>query len=157
MHTRRRWSKVGEVPTIASHLKDNPPQVIQKTATALDAARQMTAQNVGALVVLDGDKLVGIFTERDIMKKIVAPGKEPAKICIADEMTTKVALGAPTMTVEEAFRAMKQAKCRHLPIVDSGKLVGTVSIRDLIEIDWKEKNDEIRWMKEYIQYEPPGR
>ncbi len=144
------------MPTIANYLKENPPHVIQKGATALDAARQMTAENVGALVILDGDKLVGIFTERDLMKKIVAPGKDPGKVRVADEMTSKVALGSPAMTVEEAFRTMKQAKCRHLPIVDGGKLVGTVSIRDLIEIDWKEKNDEIRWMKEYIQYDPTG-
>lgn len=142
--------------TIANFLQDNPPHVIQKTATALDAAREMTAKNVGALVVLDGDKLVGIFTERDLMKRVVAPGKDPARTQVGDEMTEKVALGTPGMTVEEAFRTMKKAKCRHLPIVDDGRLVATVSIRDLIEIDWREKNEEIRWMIEYIQYAPPN-
>lgn len=155
MRNYHQRGKVRKMPAIANYLKDNPPHIIQKTASAMDAARQMTAENVGALVVLDGDKLVGIFTERDLMKKVVATGKDPNTVRLADEMTTKVALGSPAMTVEEAFRTMKQAKCRHLPIVDGGKLVGTVSIRDLVEIDLREKNDEIRWMKEYIQYPTP--
>ncbi len=145
-----------KMPILANYIADNPPHVIQKTASVLEAAKRMTAENVGALVILDGDKLVGIFTERDLMKKIVAQGKDPAKSCVADEMTAKVALGTLSMTVEEALRTMKQAKCRHLPIVDQGKLMATVSIRDLIEVDWREKKDEVRWMKEYIQYAPPG-
>lgn len=144
------------MPTLANYIADNPPHAVQKTASALEAARKMTEACVGALVVLDGDKLVGIFTERDLMKRVVAAGKDPARTRVGDEMTTKVALGTPTMTVEEALRVMKQTKCRHLPIADGGKLIATVSIRDLIEIDWREKSDEVRWMKEYIQYVPPG-
>lgn len=136
------------------HLERWRPNVIQKGATVLESARKMTAENVGGLIVLDGDRMVGIFTERDLMKKIVAPGKDPAKVRVEEEMTSRIAVGTPDMTLEDALGVMRKAQCRHLPVVESGKLLAVVTMRDLIEIDWTDKKEDVRWMMDYIQHSP---
>ena len=99
---------------------------------AIDAARHMDAHDISAIMIVDeGGKLVGIVTERDITRKIVAAGLDANAVSVGDIMTANPDFIAPTDTPQFALDLMRSRKCRHLPIVDGGELKGIVSMRDL--------------------------
>jgi CBS domain-containing protein len=125
--------------------------------TVREAARYMTERRVGAASVLDGTQLVGILSERDIMGRVVAHGQDPDKTRVADVMTRDLVVAGVGDPCEEGLRRMKQAGCRHLPVVEGDRLVGMVSQRDLLQIDLTEKDEEIRWLNAYIHFVPPVR
>jgi CBS domain-containing protein len=120
-----------------------------------DAARYMTERRVGAVAVLTGDRLTGILSERDIMGRVVARGLDLDKTRVGDVMTRDLVVARTKDSHEDGLRKMKQAGCRHLPVVDAGNLVGMVSLRDLLQVDLTEKDEEIRWLNAYINYVPP--
>src|SRR5579875_1476660 len=96
------------------------------------AARFMTEHNIGALLVLDGERIAGMFSERDILQRVVAEGRDPARTTVSDVMTVEVACCTPETSLEEARGAMKNRRIRHLPVVDSDeRLLGLISIGDL--------------------------
>jgi CBS domain-containing protein len=125
--------------------------------TVRQASRYMTERRVGAVAVLDGDRLAGILSERDIMARVVARGLDPDQTRVGDVMTRDLVVGDAADSHDDALRKMKQAGCRHLPIVRGDRLVGMVSQRDLLQIDLSEKDEEIRWLNAYIHFIPPGR
>ena len=125
--------------------------------TVQEAARYMTERRVGAASVLDGTRLVGILSERDIMGRVVAPGRDPSATRVAEVMTRDLVVAAVGDPYEEGLRRMKQAGCRHLPVVEADRLVGMVSQRDLLQVDLSEKDEEIRWLNAYIYFIPPTR
>jgi CBS domain-containing protein len=125
--------------------------------TVREAARYMTERRVGAVAVLDGTRLAGILSERDIMSRVVATRLDPDTTRVRDVMTRDLVVGDATESHDEGLRRMKQAGCRHLPVVEEDRLVGMVSARDLIEIDLTEKDEEIRWLNAYIHFMPPVR
>ena len=129
--------------------------VISKTRTVYDAAQIMAEKKIGALPVLEGERVVGIFSERDIMNRVVAKDKNPQKTTIDQVMTKDLIIGEPDENIEQILVRMKQANIRHLPIIDQGKLVGIISFRDLLQADLKEKDEEIKIMTAYIHYIPP--
>ena len=99
---------------------------------AIDAARHMVAHDISATLIVDeGGKLVGIVTERDITRKIVAAGLDANAVSVGEIMTANPDVIAPTATPQFALDLMRSRKCRHLPIVDDGELKGIVSMRDL--------------------------
>jgi CBS domain-containing protein len=120
-----------------------------------DAARYMTERRVGAVAVLDGSRLVGILSERDVMGRVVALQLDPDRTRVAEVMTRDLVVAQSDESHEEGLRRMKQAGCRHLPVVDGDRLVGMVSQRDLLQIDLSEKDEEIRWLNAYIHFIPP--
>ncbi len=120
-----------------------------------EAARYMTEKHVGAVAVLDGTRLAGILSERDIMGRVVAKGLDPDATRVGDVMTKELIVCEVAESHEDGVRKMKQAGCRHLPVVDSGRLVGMLSLRDLMQVDLTEKDEEIRWLNAYIHYTPP--
>jgi CBS domain-containing protein len=120
-----------------------------------DAARYMTERRVGAVAVLDGNRLAGILSERDIMSRVVATKLDPDTTRVKDVMTRDLVVGDATESHDEGLRKMKQAGCRHLPVVEEDRLVGMVSARDLMQIDLTEKDEEIRWLNAYIHFMPP--
>jgi CBS domain-containing protein len=122
-----------------------------------DAARYMTERRVGAVCVLDGSRLVGVLSERDIMGRVVAQGLDPDRTPVAEVMTRDLVVGQAGDSHEDALRRMKQAGCRHLPVVDGDTLVGMVAQRDLLQVDLSEKDEEIRWLNAYIHFIPPVR
>jgi CBS domain-containing protein len=122
-----------------------------------DAARYMTDRRVGAVSVLDGTRLVGILSERDVMGRVVARQLDPDRTQVAEVMTKDLVVAQGDESHEEGLRRMKQAGCRHLPVVDGDRLVGMVSQRDLLQIDLSEKDEEIRWLNAYIHFIPPVR
>jgi CBS domain-containing protein len=119
-----------------------------------DAARMMSDKNVGAVAVLDSGRLVGIFSERDLMKRVVAAGLNPEKTVVGNVMTKDLVVGKPEDDINAALQKMHSVGCRHLPVVDSGNLVGMVSLRDLLEIDDDTQRKRVSFLNELVTYSP---
>lgn len=119
-------------------------------ATVLDAAEVMNRHHIGAVVVVKGEEIVGIFTERDVLNRVVAARKDPAATKVHEVMTAKVAVCAPDTPVESCRAAMTRNKLRHLPVVDGRKLVGMISSGDILARELKEQEETIRWLHEYM-------
>ena len=126
------------------------PHCIDGNETVLEAARLMVTNNVGALPVLSNGELVGIFSERDIMKRVVAEGRDPASTRVSDVMTSNPTVVDIRESIEQCMRLMKEHGFRHLPICDGKKLKGFVSLRDILLRDLTEKDEEVRMMRAYI-------
>jgi CBS domain-containing protein len=123
--------------------------------TIREVAAYMTERRVGAVAVLEGTRLAGIISERDIMGRVVARSASPDTTRVKDVMTRELVVAHAGDTHEEGLRKMKQAGCRHLPVVEGDRLVGMVSQRDLLQVDLTEKDEEIRWLNAYIHFIPP--
>ena len=133
---------------------------LRPTASVRDAARVMAQRGIGAVMVTDGDKLVGIFTERDLAKKVIAAEVDPDKVTLAQVMTPDPDTIRGDGTCNEALRMMRDHKYRHLPVVDpAGRLIGMVSVRDLYDAVLSELEDEIHERDAFIHgvgYGGPG-
>jgi len=123
---------------------------LNQEMTVLEAARYMAEKRVGAVPVVDGDLLVGVFSERDLMTRVLVAGRAPDQTYVSEVMTRDLVVGRPEESYEEGKRRMQQAKCRHLPIVQEGHLLGFISLRDLMQIEIDEKSEELKLMNEYI-------
>jgi CBS domain-containing protein len=130
---------------------------VRSDQSVREAARYMTDRRVGAVSVLEGTRLVGVLSERDVMGRVVALQLDPDRTPVAEVMTRDLVVAQSGDSHEEGVRKMKQAGCRHLPVVDGERLLGMVSLRDLLQIDLSEKDEEIRWLNAYIHYIPPVR
>ena len=137
-------------------LEQQEVHCVGKDDTVLEAAQRTSAWNVGAVTVLDGERLVGIFSERALMTRVVCQGLSPATTPVGGVMTSNPVVVDARSTVEQCLRIMNQAKCRHLPVVSGGNLVGILSIRDLLQSDIREKDDEIEMKRAFIHYVPPS-
>lgn len=129
--------------------------VVQRTAMVSEAVRTMATNNVGIVAVLDGGRLVGVFSERDVVQRVVARGLDPGRTPVADVMTTDLVVGEADEDYQTAMRKMDQANIRHLPIVSGGRLLSMLSIRDLMRVDLEDKGEEIRYLQEYLYQVPP--
>jgi CBS domain-containing protein len=124
--------------------------------TALDAARLMTKQNVGAVLVMESGQLLGLFSERDLMSRVVSRGLVAEATTIASVMTPNPVVVDSETTAEQCLRLMNEIKCRHLPVMNEGQPVGMVSIRDLLLHRLRAKDDEIKMMRAFIHDMPPS-
>ena len=118
--------------------------------TVYKALELMAAENVGALLVMDDDKVLGIITERDYARKVILEGRSSLKTATKNIMTTKVLYITPEKSVEEALALMSDKRCRHLPVFEDKKLVGMVSIGDLVNANIAEKDFMINQLEHYI-------
>jgi len=119
--------------------------------TALEAARIMNEQHIGSLVVLDqAGTLVGIFTERDMLRRVVAAEANPASVSVGDVMTNPVMTCEPGTRLEELRKVMREQRIRHVPVVDDGRLTGMVSIGDLNFAETETLVETIRSLESYI-------
>src|SRR5205085_1823410 len=145
--------------TLGSIVKDSDRDLfcISVDDTAYDAARYMAERNVGAVTVVDGARVAGLFSERDLMRRVVAEGRDPRSVRVGDVMTTELVMASPDESYEEAIAKMQAARCRHLPVLEAQQFVGLVSLRDLLKVDADEKAEEIRLLNTYINYVPPTR
>ena len=137
--------------TIRDLISHRTIHYVQPGQTVFEAANYMVDCNVGAVPVLDDTKLVGIFSERDIMKRVVTEGRNPTTTRIADVMSTDVTTVAPGASSEEAMCLMQTHKVRHLPVCEGRTLVGFLSLRDLLRCHLDEKSGEADAMRAYIQ------
>ncbi len=129
---------------------------VQRTAMVAEAVRAMATHNVGIVIVLDGEKLVGVFSERDVVRRVVDRGLDPARTPVGDVMTTSIIVADVDEDYQSAMRKMDQANIRHLLVLSEGRPVSMISIRDLIRVDMQAKHEEIRHLHEYLYQIPPA-
>jgi CBS domain-containing protein len=110
----------------------------------------MAQVNIGAVLVQEGDKISGIFTERDYLQKIALKSKSSQETRVGDVMTTPVISADPRDSVKQCLETMTTCRCRHLPVVSDGKLLGIVSIGDLVKKMLDEKQTEVEQLSQYI-------
>jgi CBS domain-containing protein len=126
----------------------------ESSQTVRDVARMMSDKNVGAVAILDSGRLVGIFSERDLMKRVVAAGLNPEKTLVSKVMTKDLVVGSPQEDINAALQKMHSLGCRHLPVVDAGNLVGMISLRDLLEVDDDTQRKRASFLTELVTYSP---
>ena len=122
--------------------------------TVLDVAKAMVARNIGAVPVLRDGLLVGIFSERDLMKRVVVEGRQAGNTRLNEVMTADPLTVSPQETPENCMILMRRHGFRHLPVCDGKQLRGLISLRDLMLHDLNEKDHEVRMMRAYIQATP---
>ena len=123
---------------------------VQPSDTVLQAANLMNDRNIGGVVVLDGDQLAGIFTERDVLRRVVAQGLDPAETTVAEVMTASVITCRPDLSIEECAAVMTTRGVRHLPVQAGGELTGVVTIRDLLAYKVSEQQATLEQMTQYL-------
>lgn len=128
--------------------------VIEPQWSVRNAAERMTERNIGAVAVVEKGTLTGVFSERDIMSRVVAKGLNPEATEVSDVMSRELVVAAPTEDVLSAIQKMHSIGSRHLPVVDDGKLVGMISIRDLLEVDDRDQRDKATFLSELVTYSP---
>ncbi len=140
------------LPSVQNILADKSKRVISiaEDCSVLVAARQMNDHRIGALVVTRGEKVVGIFTERDILCRVVAEEKNPADVKVGTVMSSPVAVCTPETSRDECRAVMRARRLRHLPVVKDDQLVGMVSIGDLYEANEIEQDQTIKYLNEYL-------
>ncbi len=138
---------------VAHILKSKPEQTvytITPAASVFDAVKQMAEKGIGALVVIEGEKVVGIITERDYARKIILMARSSKETPVRDIMTPSVMYVRPDQTSEECMVLMTENRLRHLPVMDSGKLIGLISIGDLVKDIISEQQFIIQQLEHYI-------
>lgn len=123
---------------------------ITPEAPVLDAIRSMAERGIGALLVVRGDSLAGIVTERDYARKVVLKGHSSRETPVSDIMTPAPTTVSPATTVQECMRLCTELRVRHLPVVENGKLAGVVSIGDLVKAVINDQAAEIDELQRYI-------
>src|SRR5688572_7001347 len=131
-------------------VKGNQVHFIHPDAKVLEALQLMAQKDVGALLVMDAGRIVGVISERDYARKVILHGKSSQDIGVRDIMTADVVTVDPARTIEECMAIMTQRRIRHLPVCEGDKLVGLVSIGDLVKEVMAEQDQTIRQLESYI-------
>jgi CBS domain-containing protein len=118
--------------------------------TVFDAINLMAQVNIGAVLVQNGDTISGIFTERDYLQKIALKSLASKETIVGDVMTSPVVSASPEDSIQQCMETMTTCHCRHLPVVKDGKLLGIVSIGDLVKKMLDEKESEVEHLSQYI-------
>ncbi|MEP0823778.1 MAG: CBS domain-containing protein [Ignavibacterium sp.] len=137
-------------------IQDHPIYTVQRDQTVADAVRYMAEKNVGAVPVVKDNRLVGIFSERDVITRVIAKGLDPSTVPVGDVMTTRIVVAEVNESHDSCLQKMKTAHCRHLPVVSGERLLGMVSLRDLLMMDLDEKERNLEYLESYIYTIPPG-
>ncbi len=140
--------------TIDSIISGQDLYCVVPETTVVEVARYMADRRIGAVSVIEDDRLVGIISERDLMTKVVAEGRDPNVTVVGDVMSRRLVHGVRGDSRERCIKKMLENGCRHLPILDDGKVVGMLSIRDLYRIEATDKAEEIEHMTEYMYSSP---
>lgn len=138
------------VADILKSKADPSVHTIAPLTSVFDALQRMAEKGIGALLVLEGDAIVGIVTERDYARKIVLMGRTSALTLVRDVMTSPVMFVGPAHTGDQCMALMTNNRLRHLPVVDDGKLVGLISIGDLVKNIISEQKFVIEQLEHYI-------
>jgi CBS domain-containing protein len=131
----RRVEPEMSLRSLRSIVANQPPAIAEKSVTVLEAAMLMKQQGKGALLVVEGSRLSGIFTERDALFRVIAAGRDPATTKLADVMTPQPQTMHPDEPFVKALRIMHKRGFRHLPVVEHGRPLGIVSARDALDDD----------------------
>jgi CBS domain-containing protein len=129
---------------------------IQKTAVVSEAVHLMAGHNVGIVIVLDGTRLSGVLSERDVVRRVLDRGLSPASTRVGEVMTACVITADADTDYESAMRAMDDAGIRHLLVTSGSKMLSMISIRDLMRAVIHDKDEEVQHLREYLYQVPPG-
>jgi CBS domain-containing protein len=140
--------------SIKAILGDRQTITVLRSASVVDAARLMATHHIGALPVLDGDRLVGIFSERDVLTRIVAAGRDPNATLIGEVMSTDLIVGTVSEPYDVCLTRMRQAHVRHLIALEDGRLAGIISLRDVLAAEVDDKEEELTILNAYVHYIP---
>lgn len=124
--------------------------MIDESHSVLDAAALMAEEFVGSVVITSSSRITGIFTERDLMMRVVGKKRDPESVKIRDVMTKDVPIVSPKDTADYCLNLMKDYRCRHLLVFDGDEFVGIVSLRDMVALMIEEKEDLIDYLHRYI-------
>ena len=125
-------------------------------ATVFDVVTVMSEGRIGAIPIIEGERLVGIFSERDLMTRVVVEGKDPHRTIVSAVMTSEVITARLDDRVEHCLDKMRSCGCRHLPVVADGRVIAMISMRDLMRDEIEVQGEEIRHLRAYIQQSPPS-
>lgn len=142
-----------EMTIVAQVIKNKAEQdifTISPEATVLEAIKIMADKGIGALVVSEGEKVVGILSERDYTRKVTLMERSSYSTTVAEIMTSKVLTVSLNNTVQECLQLMTDRHLRHLPVLDNEKLVGFISIGDLVKAAMEDQKNLIEQLKQYI-------
>ena len=128
--------------------------VVAPSSSVFEAARLMKDRQIGALPVLEGDRVAGIFTERDVMCRVVAAGRDPGHTLVAEVMSTELIVVDVNESYEACLSQMRRAGVRHILVLSADHLVGILSLRDLLALDANEKEEAIKLLNAYVHYIP---
>jgi len=128
--------------------------VVDIATSVTEAARIMSQRQIGAVPVLEGERLAGIFTERDVLSRVVSPGIDPAATPVSEVMTTNLVTAEIGEAHDACLRRMQQAHVRHLLVLEKGRLVGILSVRDLLRLEIDERDEAINLLNAYVHYIP---
>jgi CBS domain-containing protein len=140
------------VSTISEILGGKPREVvrIEGGATVFEAIKAMVDANVGAILVTDGERIAGIFTERDYLRRIAIEGRTSHNTLVHEVMTSPVLVVSPETTVDEGMALMTDKRIRHAPVVSESGLLGMISIGDLVKFITQKQSYQLQYLNEYI-------
>ena len=134
-------------------IRDREPYSLRASASVLEAAEFMAQRRIGAVCVMDDEgRLIGVFSERDLLNRVVVPRHDASTMKLGDVTSPLRAVIRCDETPHQALERMEQIGSRHLPVVDGEKWVGMLSMRDLLRVELSEQGDEIKLLHEYIQH-----
>lgn len=128
--------------------------VVDMTTSVAQAARIMSDRQVGSVPVVDGDRVAGIFTERDVLSRVVATGLDPATTPVSNVMSTSLVTAEVSEAHDVCMRRMQQARVRHILVLSHGRLAGILSMRDLVALELDERDEAITLLNSYVRYIP---
>jgi CBS domain-containing protein len=129
---------------------------VQKKAMVSEAVRLMADHNVGIVIVLDGSRLAGVFSERDVVRRVLYQGLDPVRTPLGEVMTGCVITADVEMDYESAMRAMDEAGIRHLLVTSGSRMLSMISVRDLMRAALDDKDEEVQHLREYLYQVPAG-
>jgi CBS domain-containing protein len=139
---------------ICDLIKTQETYIAELSQTVQETARAMAELDIGAVPVIHNGELVGIFSERDLMRRVVAENLDPRTTCMAQVMTNDPLTIGMNEDMDTCLSLMRRHNFRHLPVCHSGQVVGVISLRDILLHDLTEKEDEMRIMRAYIHSVP---
>lgn len=132
-----------------------PVETVLPTATVHVAIERLVERNIGSVVVSDGTRVVGIFTERDVLRRVALPALDSRRARVGEVMTADPITIDPEATIEACMELMTRERIRHLPVVEAGRLAGMISIGDLVKYLGEAREAEVEQLTRYIQSPPP--
>lgn len=139
---------------IATLVRNRELVVVDVATSVTQAARIMSERQIGAVPVVDGERVAGIFTERDVLARVVAAGVDPAITLVSGVMSTSLIVADIGESHDVCLRRMQQARVRHLLVLENGRLVGILSLRDLLGVEIDERDEAITLLNAYVHYIP---
>ncbi|GAB2786881.1 CBS domain-containing protein [Rhabdobacter roseus] len=139
--------------TVEQLVKDKVNQEVWSVTphtTVIDTLHLLAEKSIGAVLVMDGERLVGVFSERDYARKGIVQGRKAKSTPVAEVMTPRVYTVSLDMNIQDCMQLMTQRKIRHLPVLDDGKVVGVLSIGDIVMAMIQEQGHHIEFLEQYI-------